>query len=457
MGSGRLWERNFCLLSKLCIALFLLAGADKGQAAHYVVLVPGIGCTYQGCMAPLASEIKKDLLLKKVKEDIRILDFHYPLAPQELDTYALAKSLGLFLDKTFGGDGSQQKLSSQDVISLVGYSQGGLVSLLWLQHAYRKHEEYFPKYLPWVRHFVSLGTPFWGTEVAHAGSVVKRSPIEPLAGALPFSAVQLNDMSSLSHMMFRFRTKATSKEFRDLNRSIFSSVRTLAVAGSIGKLPERFQLMGVRTLDTDLTVPLPSAHPNMIFGEVDLAQHKGSIEEWQFSKSHLVPVKVLQAVHAAVPGLSIPAIHELGSGSGKVIVDHLLGRTHSENLDSDLGEAHRVQIQVMIQIPKSTNVDEREVRLKFLRPWFSRFKQNQDNQTISMDPLSLSLLASGDIRANAVREYRGMNQFHFTATGALKDVRKATVALTLKVPGQKERILRLPVEAGMTTYLHLRN
>ncbi|MBX9769376.1 MAG: putative lipase, partial [Bdellovibrionales bacterium] len=353
------------LLSKLFLMVLLLASAPA-LATHYVVLVPGVGCTFQGCMAALASEVKKDLSQKKVAEEFRILDFHYPATPADLDAYGLARSLGQFLDHQFGG--AKTILSPQDTISFVGYSQGGLVALLWLQHAYRDHAEYFSKYRPWVRNFVSLATPYWGTEVARVGAAAKKSRLKMLSDAVQFSEVQLEEMSALSHTMFRFRTKATSDEFGSLNQKIFSSVRTLAVAGSLGSAPRALQLAGLKTLDTDLTVPLPSAHPNIIFANVDV-RNRSVVSESIFRRFVPVPVKVLRAVHASIPGISAPAIHEAGSGSAGVIVDHLIGKESGGNWDSSLGQPHRFQVQVTIECPSSDGLQERDVRLEFIKSW----------------------------------------------------------------------------------------
>ncbi|MBX9768021.1 MAG: hypothetical protein K2X47_12180, partial [Bdellovibrionales bacterium] len=100
---------------------------------------------------------------------------------------------------------------------------------------------------------------------------------------------------------------------------------------------------------------------------------------------------------------------------------------------------------------------ERDVRLEFIKSWNPLSQHSGENQSVSMDPLSLSLFGGDEIRANAIQDYHGKSQFHYTATGMLKKASASTLVLKLKIRGQKDRTLHLPVSAGMTTYLHLQN
>ncbi|MBX9766117.1 MAG: hypothetical protein K2X47_02505 [Bdellovibrionales bacterium] len=400
-------------------------------------------------------EIRQNLTRLKANEEFQLLEYYYPSSP-DADVYDLALALGQFMEKTFQG---RRSLSPSDHISLVGYSQGGLVNLLWIQHAYRNHADYFPRYRNWVRNVISLATPFWGTEIAALGALAKGSRIQKIADALPFSQVQLREMSALSHTMFRFRTKATRSDFTELNNQISQSTRFLSVVGRVAtQLPKPLAALGLKSLDTDMTVPIPSGNPNLIYAEIENASQVQSIEESDFRKtSPIIPVRIIKAVHAAIPHLNVPAIHERGSDAARIVAEHLVGKIQTHKWESSTGPFHRTQIQITLEIPDAMKVTEKDVDLKYEQKGvLSRFRNRDESKSLTMDPFSLSIFSEGEILSQTTRNYRNLTQFHYTATGTIGAGTNTTAVLTLRVRGQKEKLLKIPVEAGMTSYLNLR-
>ena len=97
--------------------------------------------------------------------DVKTVNFVYPTGRSEKNgaaEFALGpQGLGQFIKDQF----ADRPLTISDKISLVGHSQGGLISYLWFFTGVMNQNEDF-KYIKQVDSMITLGTPFWGSKIS---------------------------------------------------------------------------------------------------------------------------------------------------------------------------------------------------------------------------------------------------------------------------------------------------
>ncbi len=225
------------------------------RAKHYLVTIHGIGANKQifGYLAPaLAHHWSADT-------DLVYLAFEYHTGNDQLTTFDFAQSLDNFLQQQI----SPETLSSDDQLSLVAHSQGGLVTMLWLYQAFCNHSSL----LPLIKNVITLATPFWGSKIAELGSDVYK--IWKKTGKdffLPTGQKEMNEMTFLSDTVVFMRQLFIANEYSDFSSYLKHTIQfhsCAAYSKSLGNLNYIIGDAGI--LESDSAVSIPSARADFYY------------------------------------------------------------------------------------------------------------------------------------------------------------------------------------------------
>ncbi len=159
--------------------------------------------------------------------------FMYETGKGKKQIYDFAKDLNQFVKAELFADG--KKLSSADKVSVIGYSQGGLVGLVWVflnlregdpemdpQNALKADGFVYKKLISnQLRNYISLATPFWGSAVAamaldqqslpHRILTATLGPLDQLFKVLNISEDELNGLHNGNKLYHTMRKAALSE------------------------------------------------------------------------------------------------------------------------------------------------------------------------------------------------------------------------------------------------------
>ncbi len=169
---------------------------------HHIFFVHGLGGTIDsfGAMPEILPQH-----LGSSFPDVTFVShkFEYPTDDDNMFADNFAQMLAEFIKEAAG------ELSSEDKISIVSHSQGGLVSTIWYFFSSLGRKEMYPEYSDNVDVIVTLGTPFWGSKVAtiltqhESTGRVTQLLAQRMSGEL--GEKQLRSMSFGSQMISSFR------------------------------------------------------------------------------------------------------------------------------------------------------------------------------------------------------------------------------------------------------------
>lgn len=356
--------------------------------------------------------------LKDIDRCFEVFSFEYETGHGSKDPNDFAKDFFEFVETKFSTKGGM----SQDKISLIMHSQGGLVGSLWV----KKLKDQRHPLLDQLDAFITLSTPYWGAPIAALGKRIFYSGWDsnPLS---PFSKAELNEMS--------FGSKTIGQIYKDFEE-IFSipHLRPLALGGL-----KKFSnvLLG----EDDLVVPIYSARPDHFRVSLNqsLSRDPASIKSESFMKTSYFKFVSVRSNHL---NFDLPGIASIPFGcllfircehpSIKYILSHLNGQ--------EIEESHSRFRQFRVQI----------------------FLENKTRDISSFKNAKLFILDRNGVwipRYQALKRYRGNatnkegKAFTFYGVNLKKSQRVIKVKISLK--NKFNRILEIPVEGGHTSLVHL--
>jgi pimeloyl-ACP methyl ester carboxylesterase len=140
------------------------SSASASKPRHLIITVHGLSGNKE-TFGYFGEATKQYLNILTPNYEVITTNFVYPTGKSEkLGAYDFAmgpEGLGSFIRQQF----ADRPLTSQDKISLVGHSQGGLVSYMWFFSTIASQGEGYA-YAKQVDSIITLGTPFWGSKIA---------------------------------------------------------------------------------------------------------------------------------------------------------------------------------------------------------------------------------------------------------------------------------------------------
>lgn len=286
------------LTSLSCSTLFnrnpanTVAGSHKPR--HVIITVHGLsGNTLT--WGHFEDVTKQYLPLVRPDTEVVISNFIYPTGQSEkLSTFDFANKLNEHIEKLF----RDQPIQPDDRISLVGHSQGGIVSYIWFfSRILNDHLD--QTYISHVESIITLGTPFWGSKLATMLTDKRIPNIVPIINLLaetPITRRELVDMSFGSDSLHTFRQLAIKM---DTDPALQARLQALPVrlinimgvlpqkesnifanrnANSVSKFARKlvgyiydlFQTTaetGTSRVESDIAVMIPSGRWNFIYAE----------------------------------------------------------------------------------------------------------------------------------------------------------------------------------------------
>lgn len=270
-------------------------------AKHYIFTVHGLAgdATTFGDMLPV---LKNHLEYVDPQYEVVTQTFMYGTGRMDADVPQFIESFEKFLFDYF----TNFSLGKNDKISIVSHSQGGLVTTLWYAKAVAGTNQRQIEIAEKVKTIVTLGTPFWGSGIAHI--INDKLPFEWMQNLVyKFMAVgklEIRDMSLGSNKIFEFfRAKATSK-YEQLNSPYMLNISGVAPAASQSRrlnIGERWE--------SDKVVHVPSTRLGFYFYSDSINQfvyEKVSqtieLKDFNYSQyfSHDPEFKLIETVHTTI-------------------------------------------------------------------------------------------------------------------------------------------------------------
>jgi pimeloyl-ACP methyl ester carboxylesterase len=379
----------------------------------HIFLIHGLGGS-----AKTFGEMEK--YLKRVDECYQVHSFEYDTGNSALSTYDFAASFDQFVINKI----TAREITSNDKISLIMHSEGGLVGNLWVNRV--RHLN--PLVHQQIDAFITLSTPHWGAEMANLGKHVfftlpdgVRNPISP------FGRIELNEMSYGSR---------TIENLGSIFAENFWPIKFRPLAlGGIHKIKNK--IIG----ENDFVVPVFSSRPDHFFAnqEINVNVNSGIIPVSTFTKSNRVPFVTVAATHLKLnlPGIaSIPAkcLEESGCDHPAlpVIVDHLKGRAIASVND----KLDQFRISIFLKNISGGKIEKNDVKIDII-----------ESKSFSI-PLSERL---NSFRGKAKRDEGLAFSFHGqTKTSGIQTIRVRIIA-----KNKFQRDLEIPVEGGYSSAVQL--
>lgn len=246
--------------------------------------------------------------------DVVVSNFVYPTGRNEkLSAFDFASALNAHIESLF----RDRPLEPNDRISLVGHSQGGIVSYIWF-FSRILNDKLEQKYIKQVDTIMTLGTPFWGSKLASIltdKSMVDIVPLINLLAETPVTRHELVDMAFGSDAVHNFRQlaiqmdtdpkleqKIESLPVRFVNivgvlpknkKDVFANENVNSVSQFtrrlLGLIYQVFQdsSQGHDRVESDIAVMIPSARWNFIYSKPQVIMTgKNRIDENEFQHFH---------------------------------------------------------------------------------------------------------------------------------------------------------------------------
>lgn len=260
---------------QIVLSFFFLFGVARGSecvSRNHIILIHGIGGSSRtfGVM---------DKYLNKINNCNVAVNYIYDTGNSKLSTFDFATDFDQFIDRTL----AKNKFQTNDKISLVMHSQGGIIGSLWLLNTRAKNPELYSK----IDSFITLSTPFYGTKIASLGKRVLFSLAAKDNNPLSrMGKIELQEMSYGSSTIL-FLENNFSRIFENTH------IRFLSVSGE--KLVSH-SFLG----EGDTTVSPYSANPNHYSYQIS----KNGVEEQH--GIGIVPFTSVIATHipSGLPGIA---------------------------------------------------------------------------------------------------------------------------------------------------------
>jgi hypothetical protein len=185
--------------------------SSSGKPRHVIFTVHGLSGNEE-TFGYMGEASKLYLSQLRPNYDVETINFIYPSGQSEKEgAYEFAfgpKGLNNFVKNYF----KDRPLTSNDKISFVCHSQGGLIAYIWFfSHTLQQGDDF--KYVKQTDSIITLGTPFWGSKIASILTDRRNFDVIPLIKAFApdnfkMSRREIADMAFASDVVDTFRTLA---------------------------------------------------------------------------------------------------------------------------------------------------------------------------------------------------------------------------------------------------------
>lgn len=244
----------------VCIQILSCATSEKkfdsrapaqvpDKPRHLLVFIHGIGGTLK-TFGEMPTLLTGDVSQGKVGQlsianptyDWRSLVVQYPTGSGQYTTYNFAEMLGQQIQSKF----ADRPISSEDRISIIGHSQGGVIAAIWLILSLSEVNDFYKQQAPYAKaidSMITVSTPFWGSGVANLGiaandiskNIISNLPTQKfrdfseqfLRKRIKIGEAELKELSFGSDTIFRFRQRAIELSEKQLQ----TKIRFLSIGG----------------------------------------------------------------------------------------------------------------------------------------------------------------------------------------------------------------------------------
>lgn len=446
-------------LKYLYFILFIFVVTFKTSFAarehkHFIFLVHGIAGKPEnfGSLKEILEDQKSYL---NINETLVVEKFKYNTGDNQIDVNKIALLLSSFVDEKIRANGG---IRNEDKISFVVHSQGGLIATRMLLRSAMQDVRYHPEYLNNYFSMVTLGTPFWGSKIAIAGSKVKA-----LARMLGldilnfFGNTQLDDLQVTSPAVDELRALLLEPYAQVLMAKLQEQIHFVHVAG----MPEALKWLrpfvtGKNQFEDDTAVPLPSTQLDFSY-YVENADHKNKAMiypedffETAFTREdNFYPVS---AFHTAIIKESVK-VHGIAYFPQKClgykytycphpalvpVVETLFGLRKSKEPRTDF-TSFAFDLRLRFKGKLLSENEQKKLKIK-LKPLLATTKIGKPGELYKR-----------------VRRWDSNGEYRLYHTGFIKQVdsQEGLVEMRITLPGYREKSVQIPVKKGRTTHLDL--
>ncbi len=269
--------------------LFWSAISTTFGATTHVFLIHGINSNTERTFVDMPKALDK-VLHKRSNRDYIIRTFDYDTGSDSLGTYDFAESFNNFLIDHFMKEGFNP---DEDKISIVGHSQGGLVSILWLNQSF--NGRYSTDFHQYVDTFISLGSPFWGTSITLFPIWMTRT------FGKAFGRIESIEMLWGSHT-----TDYLQKELNTPSSKFYQyleGINVVNVGGNALGYPNTATFN--RMMDDDIAVPISSSNLNYYYTNDDVEHYRSGRVIASEKKTKLSQYFVVNGLHTSLSKISV--------------------------------------------------------------------------------------------------------------------------------------------------------
>jgi hypothetical protein len=306
------------------------------------------------------------------------------------------------------------------------HSQGGLVGTIWLRQLLNDNSPY----LKVLDGFITLSTPYWGTDIAHVGKTLfytlpagVRNPISP------FGKNELNEMSYGSGTVLDF-----AQNLDEIYGKI-PNLRTLTVAG--------MKAIYNSTLgEDDVVVPIHSMRAGRYYlkNEVSFFEKPVLIPSEAFTKSPERPFQIVTADHIKLLGYGVADIPsqcvndmKCGHPSLPLILSHLEGNKTEEK--RGLYQLTRFRVTMYVNKAPEVEYEEKELTIEVSG-------LEKDTKVPAIERFN-PLLGNGRLEKGLAFSFGGLTK----KSGPTK------ILVTLKYKNKNIKTFEVPVESGTSSFV----
>ena len=177
-----------------------------------------------------------------------------------------------------------------DEIDLVSHSEGGIVSLLWLQRIFANDGDYHPEFKNNAKKLVTLSTPFWGSGRTVLGEFVRHHSLARELVGLNFGEQELEGLSFGSQTIWGLFKRVTDPGILKTELDLLHSIKILNIGAS-----------AINYFEDDGLVPLASARLGAnVYNDLRTDYDEGdTLDDGKFVPSTLNPQYIaVRATHA---------------------------------------------------------------------------------------------------------------------------------------------------------------
>lgn len=439
----------------LLLNLYLLtASFAASDSRHFIFFVHGIAGKPDNF-----GSLKEILLDQKkyfdIDEDIVIEKFQYNTGDNQLDVNKISLQLSEYVQDKIQPYG---KLRAQDKVSFIVHSQGGLITTRLLLRSAMNDTRYHPELLKNYYSMVTLGTPFWGSKIAIAGSKVKAlARMLGLDILTFFGNAQLDDLQVTSPAVDELRALLLEPFAQVLMEKLQEQIHFVHVAG----MPEALKWLrpfvtGKNQFEDDTAVPLPSTQLDFSY-YVENSDHKNKdiiypedFYETKFTREdNFYPVS---AFHTSIIKESVK-IHGIAYFPKKCLGYKYVYCPHP-------ALAPVVETLFALRKSRAPRTDYTsfafDLRLRFNGRILT--EKEQKKLKIVLRPLlaSTKIGKPGEL-FKRVRRWDKNGEYRLYHTGFIKqiDSQEGLVEMRITLPGYNGKSIQIPVKKGRTTHLDL--